>query len=423
MPSCEVDVDVGDRLAALEAEAGRRGARTPGGRAARAATGWAPARVVVSRSSSSGWRTSSPRSRRRSRRSTRTRIGGAPVRRRSAAPPIWPPAMIRSAVAATTRRIGVRGARAPPASATKRQPGLAAQAIRRRRSSSPGTSQRDRAHRRAQRVQPRRRRRPTMRMPTGVRTPVAIMSMRARAGAVQRVASSRAGAPPDRAPRSAPPSSAGVSSGHSERSSALQRARRPARVPARRARRFGHCVARLEPDGRLRHRERRRIGGGVGAARPCRTPSPPPRSSRDRPVLPARAASPACSGGTPGVVVGMKSRSPSSMRGRNSPPRRRAIGRHEITASAAVTSVNVGRVEREVDERAVDAHQPRASAGSRTRARSAPREQPRAQRGRDRQRDQRGRRRSPASWSAPAGAAAGRSRRRTRTRAGTRARR
>ena len=46
---------------------------------------------------------------------------------------------------------------------------------------------------------------------------------------------------------------------------------------------------------------------------------------------------------TPGSVVGMKSRSPSSTRGRNSPPRRVRIGRQEATASAAVSSVSAGR--------------------------------------------------------------------------------
>ena len=80
--------------------------------------------------------------------------------------------------------------------------------------------------------------------------------------------------------------------------------------------------ARPEPDGGLGHRERRGIGRACRRGRPCRTPSRPRRTRRCAPVLPGELRRRPAPAATPGSVVGMKSRSPSSMRGRNSPPSR-----------------------------------------------------------------------------------------------------
>ena len=103
----------------------------------------------------------------------------------------------------------------------------------------PGTRVDHVAHRRAERLEPLRDRARSTRTPTGVRTPVAIMSMRARAGAVQALRQ------PGRlaALSSSSISSAvvrGVASGQTSAQHALQRRGRPARVPARGARIFGH---------------------------------------------------------------------------------------------------------------------------------------------------------------------------------------
>ncbi len=72
-------------------------------------------------------------------------------------------------------------------------------------------------------------------------------------------------ASPDRACRRARPSSPGFSSGQTSRSALLSPLGRPARVPAR-VKHFGPFGARLEPDRRLGHGERRRIRGRVGAS-------------------------------------------------------------------------------------------------------------------------------------------------------------
>ena len=78
------------------------------------------------------------------------------------------------------------------------------------------------------------------------------------------------------------------------------------------------------------------------------------------------------------------------MCGRNSLPRCETIGRQEIAASAAVTSVIAGRASDEVHERPVSAHERGGQRVAQLRDDAAP-EQPIAQRRGERQRDERAR--------------------------------
>ena len=313
---------------------------------------------------------------------TRTAIGGPPaVRGGSCAIP--PPVTMRSAVAATCAAIGVV-ARERRRIRHEGQAGLAAQRFV-RRALRPRHVQRDLAHGRAQRVQP-----------GGVaaddadahrrRTPVDVMSMRARAGAVQALFQPRS-----RDARSSASSSsalvAGVSSGQSRRSA---RFIGPGAQPEYQRRRatFGHCSR------GLRRMVVSAIENGAGSVAVSARPTLPntvdtSAKPRDAPVLP-RELHRRRSGGTPGAVVGMKNRSPSSMRGRKSPPRRPTIGTQEITASAAVTSVNVGRARAKWTNGRYARTSPRVS-GFANSGTIVPVRSRRAQRGRDRERDERGR--------------------------------
>ena len=103
-----------------------------------------------------------------------------------------------------------------------------------------------------------------MRIPTGVRTPVAIMSMRARAGAVQALVQ-----PGSRtASSSAATSSASCAASRRARAAAAASlSGRGAQPEYQRRRAISRPLgARAQADDRLGHRVRRRIGAGVGAA-------------------------------------------------------------------------------------------------------------------------------------------------------------
>ena len=227
------------------------GSPSPARRAAPSATGPSGGRARWSRG---------PGRRGRARRD-RARPGRAACGRRASRSPIWPPVSSRSAVAATAA--GSTPIRAAAAgSATKPRPGSPPSdsntALRvpgtvstRLRTAVPSASSRCTSG-------------ANTRMPTGVRTPVAIMSIRPRAGAVQALVQ-----PGSRVARSRPATSSAVvgvvSSGHT-RPSAL-RTGPGAQLEYQRSRLyFGHSIARQQPDRGLGHRVRRRIGRGVGAA-------------------------------------------------------------------------------------------------------------------------------------------------------------
>ena len=204
----------------------------------------------------------------------------------------------------------------------------------------PGTAQRATAHRGAERLEPRRiggddadPDRACARRSTSCRC--------GRAPARSTRWSSRAAGSRGRGWRPARRSVARGLLGPHQAEHAGAAAGRPARVPAHRACASATASAaaagsssrssRTAPD-----RSRCRRG------RPCRTRCRPRANWRIARSW-RRSIAAAWSGGTPGSVVGMNSRSPSSTRGRNSPPSRDAIGRHDSTASAAVTRVSAGR--------------------------------------------------------------------------------
>ncbi len=177
-------------------------------------------------------------------------------------------------------------------------------------------------------------------MPTGVRTPVAIMSMRARAGAVQALVQ-----PGRRTDLSSSSTSSAVVRGvlSGQRIRSIRRSGSGAQAEYHRIRAsFGHS-----------ERGRRRmvvsaIEYGAGSVPVSARPTLPNTVRTSPNLLMARSCQnscvAACSGGAPGNVVGMYSRSPSSIRGRNSPPRRDTMGKQEASASNAVARVSVGRL-------------------------------------------------------------------------------
>src|SRR5712692_9753295 len=178
-----------------------------------------------------------------------------------------------------------------------------------------------------------------MRMPIGVRIPVAIMSIRARAGAVHALAH-----PGSRAARSSFSISSevfiGVSSGQTRRSA--------------RRRNGGAHLEYQRCRGSVLHsaRGRRRIvvsaiENGAGSVAVSARPTFPNTDATSVDLAKARSCRRTCappsSIGAPGSVVGMNNRSPSSMRGRNSPPRRSAIGTQDTSSRVAISSVSIGR--------------------------------------------------------------------------------
>ena len=319
-----------DRLAL-----GRRGPRAPsrpGSRpaAACAATGRRAPGAPAAGASRSARSPGSRRSRRPSRRSPRPR-GRAPDRRPSAPAPARP--------ASKPRR------RSPPSPSytALRVPGTlrtAASTAPPRASSRAGSAA-------------------TTRTPTGVRTPVDIMSMRARTGAVQ------AFVQPGRymcASRCSTSSSVVIGA----RSGQIRRSRRltgsGAQLEYQRAWKTLGQLARG-----LSRMVVSAIENGAGSV-----------ALSERPILPNTVCTPgraamsrscsvsspcASSALSPAAAVGMYSSSPSSMCGRNSLPRCETIGRQEIASQRRRHQRDRGAGEDEVHERPVRAHEHGASAG------------------------------------------------------------
>ena len=247
-----------------------------------------------------------------------------------------------------------RGARAPPgparSRARSRRPGDSNTALR-----VPGSA---RDHARAARSPSASRRRPgrraTMRTPTGVRTPgrhhVHARARRRGPGAGPAGQARRAIQRLDQLGRRR----AASRSGQTRPSSRLQRRAAPSREYQRGAGDLRPLGARPQPDGRLGHRERRGIGGGVGA---------PDLAEHRRDLARTGYARGPASASCARALVRRSAR----QRGRHEEQVALVDARQELaaqarddragtstSASAAVTSVSAGRREREVHERAVE---------------------------------------------------------------------
>ena len=246
---------------------------------------------------------------------------------------------------------------------------------------------------------------PTIRIATGVRAPVAIMSVRARAGAVQALVQ-----PGRRVARSSISTSSpvvgGVSSGH--RRESARRTGRGAQPLYHRVRaRLGHCA---------RGSSRTvvsAIENGAGSVAVSARPTLPNTVATSLKAAMARSclrsARSACSGDRPGSVVGMNRRSPSSMRGEELAAEAREDGQAREDRQQRGHQGHGRPRQREMHERPVAAHQRRVTGLSssgftrprrRRRAAPGPASTPPAPRPR-----------RSTSWSRPAGPAAGRSRR------------
>ena len=172
----------------------------------------------------------------------------------------------------------------------------------------------------------------------------------------------------------------GFSSGQTRPSTRCSRRRRPARVPAR-ARRPSATPRVAAAESSSRPWRTAPDPWRCWRAPPCRTLRPPPGIAQ-RLVHPAelhRRHRPAV---TPGNVVGMNSRSPSSTRGRNSPPSRVTIGKHDDRGQRRGRERQRRSSQGERHERSIDPDQP---AGDRVveLGHDAAAQQPIAQRRRD----------------------------------------
>jgi hypothetical protein len=183
-----------------------------------------------------------------------------------------------------------------------------------------------------------------------------------RAPARSRRSSSPGAGPRGRARATSSARLSGRSSGQTWPSTRRMRAE-PSGVPAR-PRDPRPLRPRPQPDGGLGHGERRGVGRGV---RPSHLPEDggtagEPASAESW----KRSCSGSSSSGAPGSVLGMKRRSPSSMRGRNSRPSPGSSGRQERSAAPAMARVQPGTGEGHLDEGAGRGRTSRRSVGSRT---------------------------------------------------------
>jgi len=178
-----------------------------------------------------------------------------------------------------------------------------------------------------------------IRSPTGVRMPVETMSRRPRTGAVQALVQ-----PGSRADLSSSATSSALFTGRS--SGQIRPSTRRSAGGAQAENQRCSAVRGHPVRGRSRTVVSAMVSGAGSVAVSARPIFPKTVATAGEPASAEswkRSCSGSSSSGAPGKVLGMKRRSPSSMRGRNSRPSPGSSGRQERSAAPAMASVQPGR--------------------------------------------------------------------------------
>ena len=178
-----------------------------------------------------------------------------------------------------------------------------------------------------------------IRSPTGVRMPVETMSRRPRTGAVQALVQ-----PGSRAARSSSATSSAPSTGRC--SGQISPSRRRTAGGAQAEYQRGPEIRGHSARGRSRTVVSAMVSGAGSVAVSARPIFPKTVATAGEPASAEswkRSCNGSSSSGAPGSVLGMKRRSPSSMRGRNSRPSPGSSGRQERSAAPAMARVQPGR--------------------------------------------------------------------------------